>query len=98
MNLFVDSALRRNPAWVQLLGLCPLLAVTNTVSNAIGLSLASGIVLIGASVCVAFIRKLIPHEIRLPCFVLVIATFTTVVMMLMQAFAFDLYVRLALFI
>ncbi len=98
MSLFTDSAIRNNPVWAQLLGLCPLLAVSNTVVNALGLALASTLVLIGANGTIALIRHQIPGFARLPCFVLVIATFTTIAMLVMQAFAFDLYLRIALFI
>jgi electron transport complex protein RnfE len=98
MSLFTDSAIRNNPVWAQLLGLCPLLAVSNSVVNALGLALASTLVLIGANGSIALIRHQIPSFARLPCFVLVIATFTTIAMLLMQAFAFDLYLKIALFI
>ena len=98
MSLFTDSALRNNPVWAQLLGLCPLLAVSNSVVNALGLALASTLVLIGANGTIAMIRHQIPAFARLPCFVLVIASFTTIAMLLMQAFAFDLYLKIALFI
>ena len=98
MSLFTDSAIRNNPVWAQLLGLCPLLAVSNSVVNALGLALASSLVLIGANGTIALIRHQIPGFARLPCFVLVIATFTTIAMLLMQAFTFDLYLKIALFI
>lgn len=98
MSLFTDSAIRNNPVWAQLLGLCPLLAVSNSVVNALGLALASTVVLVGANGTIALIRHQIPSFARLPCFVLVIATFTTIAMLLMQAFAFDLYLKIALFI
>lgn len=98
MNRFTEAAVARNPAAVQLLGLCPLLAVSNTVANAAGLALASSVVLTGSAVLVSAVRKLIPEDVRLPCFVLVIATFTTLVNLAMQAYAFDLYQRIALFV
>ncbi len=98
MSLFADAAIRNNPVWAQLLGLCPLLAVSNSVTNALGLAVASTLVLIGANGTIALIRQQIPAFARLPCFVLVIATFTTIAMLLMQAFAFELYLKIALFI
>jgi electron transport complex protein RnfE len=98
MSLFRDSALTRNPVWAQLLGLCPLLAVSNSVVNALGLAFASTLVLIGANGSIALVRRRIPDFARLPCFVLIIATFTTIAMLVMQAFAFDLYLKIALFI
>ena len=98
MNPFREAAVARNPAAVQLLGLCPLLAVSNTVANALGLAVASTVVLTGSAVLVSAIRRLIPEDVRLPCFVLVIATFTTLVNLAMEAYAFGLYQRIALFV
>ena len=98
VNLFGEAAWVRNPAWVQLLGLCPLLGVTTTLENAAGLAVASAVVVVGSTVTVSVIRRLIQDDVRLPCFMVVIATFTTFVTMLMEAFAFDLYLRVALFV
>lgn len=98
LNRFTEAAVARNPAWVQLLGLCPLLAVSNTIANAAGLAVASAIVLIGSAVLVSLVRRFIPADVRLPCFVLVIATFTTLVNLAMEAYAFGLYQRIALFV
>ncbi len=98
MSTFGRAAITHNPAWVQLLGLCPLLAVSNNVVNALGLSLASAFVLFGSNCTISMIRAWIPGFARLPCFVLIIATFTTCTVLLLQAFAFDLYLRIALFV
>ncbi|MCY4013136.1 MAG: electron transport complex subunit RsxE [Gammaproteobacteria bacterium] len=98
LNRFTEAAVARNPAWVQLLGLCPLLAVSNTIANALGLAVASAVVLIGSAALVSLTRRFIPADVRLPCFVLVIATFTTLVNLAMEAYAFDLYQRIALFV
>lgn len=95
---FSRATLANNPAWAQLLGLCPLLAVSNTVANATGLALASAFVVIGANTSISLLRRIIPNEARLPCFVLVIATFTTLTVMVLEAYAFDLYSRIALFV
>ena len=97
-EIFKDAAWRQNPAWSRLLGLCPLLAVTTTVENALGLAAASAFVVVGSAGTVSLIRAFVPADVRLPVFVLVIATFTSAVTMLMQAYAFDLYERVALFI
>ena len=83
---------------IQLLGLCPLLAVSNTVANAAGLAIASAVVLIGSCALIGLARRLIPNDMRLPCFVLAVATFTTVADLAMQAYAFDTYQRIALFV
>lgn len=87
-----------NPAWVQLLGLCPLLAVTTTTVNAIGLAVATLFVLTGSNVGIAAIRRFLPDEARLPVFMLVIAGFTTIALLVMQAYAYDAYSRVALFV
>ena len=95
---FSRATLANNPAWAQLLGLCPLLAVSNTVANATGLALASAFVVVGANTSISLLRRIIPDEARLPCFVLIIATFTTLTVMVLEAYAFDLYSRIALFV
>lgn len=87
-----------NPALVQLLGLCPLLAVSGTVINALGLGLATLFVLIGSNVSVSLIRHQVADHLRLPAFVMIIAAFTTCVELLMQAYAYSLYQVLGLFI
>ena len=97
-EIFKNAAWRDNPAWGRLLGLCPLLAVTTTLENALGLAAASAFVVVGSAGTVSLIRAFVPADVRLPVFVLVIATFTSVVTMLMQAYAFDLYERVALFV
>lgn len=95
---FSRATIANNPAWAQLLGLCPLLAVSNTVANATGLALASAFVVIGANTSISLLRRIIPDQARLPCFVLIIATFTTLTVMVLEAYAFDLYSRIALFV
>ena len=95
---FSAAAIERNPAWAQLLGLCPLLAVTTSVANAVGLALASSFVVLGSNLVISALRKVIPEFARLACFMLVIATFTTLCVMLMEAYAFELYERIALFV
>jgi electron transport complex protein RnfE len=97
-GVFREAALINNPAWAQLLGLCPLLAVSSSVVNALGLALASAGVLLASSGAIAVLRRQIPTFARLPCFVLIIATFTTIAMLTMQALAYDAYLRIALFV
>ena len=87
-----------NPALVQMLGLCPLLAVTTSVVNALGLALATMIVLVGSNTSVSLVRGFVPTAARLPAFVLIIASYTTCVSLLMQAFAYELYLTVALFV
>ncbi len=87
-----------NPALVQLLGLCPLLAVTSTVTNALGLGLATLLVLIGSNITVSLVRDWVPKEIRIPVFVMVIATYVTLIQLLMNAYLYGLYQALGIFI
>ena len=93
-----NGVFRENVAYVQLLGLCPLLAVSNTVANAIGLAVASSIVLISSSLLVSIFRTFIVANYRLPTFVLIVGSMTSVVSLLMEAFTFPLYSRVALFV
>lgn len=97
-ELAVQGLWRNNPGLVQLLGLCPLLAVTGTVTNALGLGLATLLVLLGSNVVVSLVRTVVPSEIRIPVFVLIIASFVTVVQLLMNAYTFGLYQSLGIFI
>ncbi len=87
-----------NPALVQILGLCPLLAVSSTVTNALGLGLATTFVLVGSNLTVSLIRDWVRDELRIPVFVLVIAALVTAVELLMNAYRHDLYKVLGIFI
>ncbi|EGR03314.1 electron transport complex, RnfABCDGE type, E subunit [Vibrio cholerae HC-49A2] len=87
-----------NPALVQLLGLCPLLAVSSTVTNALGLGIATLLVLVGSNVTVSLVRDYVPKEVRIPVFVMIIASLVTCVQLLMNAYAYGLYLSLGIFI
>ena len=87
-----------NPALVQLLGLCPLLAVSASVVNALGLGLATVLVLFGSNVVVSLIRNQVTEAVKIPVFVMIIATFTTCTELLMKAYTFELYQILGIFI
>lgn len=89
---------KNNPGLVQLLGLCPLLAVTSTVVNALGLGIATLFVLVCSNATVSAIRQWVPKEIRIPIFVLIIAAFVTCVQLLMNAFTYGLYQSLGIFL
>lgn len=97
-EITVNGLWTNNPALVQLLGLCPLLAVTGSVVNAIGLGLATTLVLVGSNISVSLIRKAVSDAVRLPAFVMIIAAFTTCTELLMQAFTYELYQILGIFI
>ncbi len=97
-DISLDGLWHNNPALVQLLGLCPLLAVTGSVVNALGLGLATMMVLVGSNLSVSLIRNHVPDAVRLPAFVMIIASFTTVAELIMQAFTYELYEVLGIFI
>lgn len=89
---------KNNPGIVQLLGLCPLLAVTNTLTNAMGLGLATLVVLVSSNILVSLLRKGIPNEIRIPVYVMIIAALVTCVQLLVNAYAYGLYLSLGIFL
>lgn len=93
-----DGLWTNNPALVQLLGLCPLLAVTSTVINGLGLGIATLIVLTGSNVIVSLIRNVVGREIRIPVFVMIIAALVTTVEMILNAHFHSLYKTLGIFI
>ena len=97
-EIALNGLWRNNPALVQLLGLCPLLAVSGSVVNALGMGLATAIVLMGTNTLVSLVRNVVPDTIRLPAFVLIIAGAVTLVELLMQAFAYGLYEVLGIFL
>ena len=89
---------KNNPALVQLLGLCPLLAVSASVVNALGLGLATILVLLGSNIVVSLIRGQVTDAVKIPVFVMIIATFTTCTELLMKAYTYELYQILGIFI
>ncbi|HEY0923582.1 electron transport complex subunit E [Rheinheimera pacifica] len=97
-ELTLQGLWKNNPGLVQLLGLCPLLAVTATVTNALGLGAATLLVLLGSNIAVSLVRNHVASEIRIPVFVLIIASLVTVVQLLMNAYTYDLYLSLGIFI
>jgi electron transport complex protein RnfE len=97
-ELAIQGLWKNNPGIVQLLGLCPLLAVTATVTNALGLGLATLLVLVASNATVSAIRHWVPKEIRIPIFVLIIASFVTCVQLLMNAYTYGIYESLGIFL
>ncbi len=97
-QVFSDGIWRQNTGLVVLLGLCPLLAVTNTVINGLGLGLATILTLVFTNLTVSLTRGLVRPEIRIPAYVLIIASVVTVIELLMQAWLYDLYRVLGIFI
>ena len=89
---------RENPIFGLALGLCPTLAVSTSVINGLGMGLAASFVLLGSNVIISGIRKIIPHKIRIPCFIVIIATFVTIVELIMAAYFPSLSKQLGIFV
>ena len=97
-GIFMNGLLNENPTFRLVLGTCPTLAVTTSAINGIGMGLAATFVLVCSNVVVSLVRKLIPDKARIPSFIVIIATFVTIVQMMMQAFVPFLYEALGIFI
>lgn len=87
-----------NPTFMQVLGMCPTLAVTTSANNAMGMGLATTAVLICSNFAISLLRKFIPSKIRIPAFIVIIASFVTIIDLLLQAYIPDLHAQLGLFI
>lgn len=101
MNLrheFTKGFLKENPAFVLLLGMCPTLGVTSSAFNGVGMGLATTAVLLGSNVVIALVKNLIPDKVRIPAFIVIIATFVTIIDMSMAAYLPALHAQLGLFI
>jgi electron transport complex protein RnfE len=93
-----NGLFKENPIFVQLLGMCPTLAVTTSAENGIGMGLATTAVLVSSNLVISLLRKLIPAKVRIPAYIVIIASFVTIVGMVMEAFLPALYGALGLFI
>ncbi len=101
MNLMRDFSKgiwQENAVFKLLLGMCPVLAVTTSAENGLGMGLATTFVLVCSNIVVALMRKVIPSGVRIPAFIIIIATFVTVVQLCMEAWVYDLYLALGIFI
>jgi electron transport complex protein RnfE len=97
-STFTQGIWRENPVFVMLLGLCPVLAVTNTARNALAMGLATTFVLLCSGVLVSLLRKVIPKQVRIAAYIIIIATFVTIADYAIQAYSLDLYRALGAFI
>ncbi len=95
---FTKGFIRENPTFVLLLGMCPTLAVSTSAINGIGMGLATTFVLVGSNVVISLIKNTIPDKVRIPSFIVVIASFVTIVQLVMQAYTPSLYDALGIFI
>ena len=89
---------RENAVFRLLLGLCPTLAVTTSAENGLGMGFATTFVLVGSNIVVSLLRQVIPPKVRIPAFIVIIASFVTVVQLCMEAYFYDLYKALGIFI
>ncbi len=97
-SVFSEGIWKNNPVLVLLLGMCPALGVTSSAINGLGMGIATIFVLVMSNIVVSLLRKIIPKKMRIPCFIVVIASFVTIVEMLTQAFTPALYKALGIFI
>lgn len=95
---FIDGLITQNPSLVQLLGMCPLLAITTSMFNGLGMGLAVMIILTCSNVVISLLRKIIPSKVRIACYIVVIAGFVTMVDLLLKGFVPALSASLGLFI
>lgn len=95
---FTNGILKENPVLRLVLGTCPTLAVTTAVFNGIGMGLAATAVLVGSNLIISLIKKIVPNEVRIPVYVIVIASFVTIVQMLIKAYSPELDKQLGIFI
>lgn len=87
LSEFIKGIWKENPTFRMLLGLCPTLAISTSLKNGLGMGAAATFVLVGSSVCVSLIRKIIPEKVRIPCFIVIIATFVTIADLLIKAYS-----------
>ncbi|MEO5345809.1 MAG: electron transport complex subunit E [Magnetococcus sp. YQC-9] len=97
-EIIINGFWKNNGVFVQMLGMCPALGVTTSAENGIGMGLATTAVLVGSNLVVSMVRKVIPNDVRIPAFIIIIASFVTIVDLAMNAFVHDLHKVLGLFI
>ena len=98
LSIFMKGIVRENPVLVFALGICPALAVSSQVSNALGMGLATTFVLICTNVVISLLRNIIPDKVRIPCYIVLIAGFVTIVQMIVHAYVYPLYLALGIFL
>ncbi len=93
-----NGIIKENPIFTQVIGMCPTLAVTTSVGNAVGMGLATTVVLICSNATISLVRKVIPAKIRIPSFIIIIASFVTLIELLLEAYVPGLYDSLGIFL
>ncbi len=97
-DIIKNGLIKENPTWVLILGMCPTLATTTSAINGMMMGLATTFVLLMSNIVISLLKSVIPDKVRIPAFIVIIATFVTIVQMVMQAFMPDMYETLGLFI
>ena len=97
-DIIKNGLIKENPTWVLILGMCPTLATTTSAINGMMMGLATAFVLVMSNIVISLLKSVIPDKVRIPAFIVIIATFVTIVQMVMQAFMPDMYETLGLFI
>ena len=97
-SIFVDGILKNNPVFMLFLGMCPVLATTSSFSNALGMGLAVVVILTLTNIIISLIRNIVPKDIRIPVYIVIIATVVTIVEMLMNAYMPDIAMRLGVYL
>ncbi|NCO63383.1 MAG: electron transport complex subunit E [Flavobacteriales bacterium] len=95
---FLKGIIKENPIFVMLLGMCPTLGVTSSAFNGLGMGVATAFVLLMSNIVVSLVKNLIPSKVRIPAFIIIIASFVTIVEMILEAFVPFLYEQLGIFI
>ena len=98
LKILTNGIIKENPVLVLVLGTCPTLATTTQASNAFGMGAAATAVLLGSNIFVSLLRKSISDKVRIPCYIVLIASFVTIVQMVLHAFAYDIYKALGIFL
>ena len=95
---FINGLIKENPTFVLMLGMCPTLAVTTSAMNGLGMGLTTTVVLVLSNVIISLLRKIIPDRVRIPAFIVIIASFVTIVELLLEGFVPSLYSSLGIYI
>ena len=98
ISILQKGLIKENTVLVSMLGICPMLAVSTQVSSALGMGIATTFVLLGANISISLLRNIIPEKVRIPCYVVFIAGFVTIIKMIIEAYAFTLYQSLGIFL
>ena len=98
MKIILNGIIKENPVFVLMLGMCPTLGTTSSAINGMGMGLSTMFVLILSNIVISLIKNIVPDKVRIPCYIVVIATFVTILLLCMQAYVPGLYASLGLFI